>query len=41
MGGGARRRKCLIINDLYKKEFLQRKSLTGRPAKLFCVRLRV
>ena len=31
----ARRRKCLILNELHKKEFLQRKSLTGFPAKLF------
>ncbi len=35
MRGGARRRKCLEMNDLHKKEFLQRKSLTGCPAKLF------
>ncbi len=33
--GGARRRKCLSFNDLHKKEFLQRKSLTGCPVKPF------
>jgi hypothetical protein len=33
LGGGARWRKCLILNGLYKKEFLQRKGLTGCPAK--------
>jgi len=40
LGGGARRRKWLIINGLRKKEFLQRKRLDRLPCQAL-VRLRV